>query len=205
MRLVNSLFLTSALMLAAVALAASSASAITVRQEPGNTACPAGPIVAAHVVTGGCHATVASNGTIPLLVHTGAAEVVISNCTVTGELRVNSAGAGFITNQVFGGGAACTRLPCDEAAGSMAKIPWSATLAGTGAAPSLEATFCVRPVASGEGGSPTLCTVHGAGSSSGHTYSGAPAPGGESPCEGQPQVEHSGGVTTTNTERVEIS
>lgn len=198
----RNLLLTSAVALATTLVAVSSASAITIRQEPGNTPCPAGPTVVAHVVTGGCHVTFAINGVIPLFAHTGAAEVVISSCTVTGELRVNSAGAGFVTNQVFGGGAGCTRTACDEAV-NMRKIPWAATINGTAAAPTHELTFCLRTIASGEGGAGTNCTIHNSISAVGHTYT--VGGGGEVPCEATPQVEISGSGSSTATERFELS
>lgn len=202
MRCTRNLFLAPVVTLTAMLLAASSASAITVRQEPGNTACPAGPTVNAHVVSGGCHLTFASSGAgTTLLAHTGAAEITISNCTISGELRVNSAGVGFVTNQVFTGGASCTRAPCDEAV-SMRKIPWSAAITGTAAAPAHESTMCLRTIASGEGGAGTNCTVHTAVSFSGHTYSESST---EGACEGNPAVELIGGGTATATERIEIS
>lgn len=208
MRATRKLLLVGAIVLAAMMSAASMASAVTVRQEPGNTACPAGPTVAAHIVTGGCHATFTSNGGIPLLAHTGAAEVAVSNCTVSFEARVNSAGSGFITNQVFGGGAACTRAPCDEVTGFMRKHPWPLTLTSFGGGVfTLEVTFCLRTVAGGEFRAGSLCTVHFVIIASGHTYTAHPSAGvgQEAACEGLPQVEISGSFNSTATERFELS
>lgn len=207
MRLVHRLFLTSVLGLAAVALAASPASALTVTQEPGNTACPAGPTVVAHVVTGGCHATFASNGALTMLAHTGAAEVVISSCSVSGELRVDSAGVGFLTNQILTGSPSnCTRRACDEA-GNMRKIPWPKVLEGTVAAPTAEMTFCLIPTSAAEGTAGAICTIHGLATANGHTYtiSTVGLPSNEAACEQIPTIEVVGSATSTATERIEIS
>jgi hypothetical protein len=203
MRSARKLFLVGALALAALAMMASSASAVTILQEPGNTGCEDGPVLDTHVVTGGCHADFGDADGIPLLLHTGAAEVQISNCAVSLEARVNSNGDGYVTNQVFSNppppapANSCTRRPCDEA--DMAVLAWPLDVFATN---SLESVFCLRTIQAGEGQGHTLCHIILPISGSGHAYTvGAPAT--EYQCEGLP-VEISDVELIAGAERIEI-
>jgi hypothetical protein len=203
MRATRKLFLVGALALAALAMMASSASAVTILQEPGNTPCESGPVLDTHVVDGGCHADFGDADGIPLLLHTGAAEVQLSSCALSLEARVNSAGIGYATNQVFSNPPppappnSCTRTPCDEA--NMAKLAWPLEITTTN---SLESIFCLRPIQAGEGQGQAFCHIVLPISGSGHAYVvGAPAT--EYQCEGLP-VEISDVELVAGEERIEI-
>jgi hypothetical protein len=203
MRATRKLFLVGALALAALAMMASSASAVTILQEPGNTPCEAGPVLDTHVVDGGCHADFGDADGIPLYVHTGAAEVVLQVCTWSFEARLDRAGNGYVTNQVFSNPPppappdSCTRTPCDEA--NMAKLAWPLNITATN---SLETVFCMRTIPAGEGQGRTLCHIVLPISGSAHTYTvgGSLA---EYQCEGLP-VEFSDIELVAGAERIEI-
>lgn len=192
--------------------AASAPAAIVVERElpdptTGNVAC--GPLSqAAHVVTGGCHVAIDSPLTT-LIAHTGTGEVVVSNCAITGEARVDSSGSGWIVSQSMQSTASgsCPRAPCDEA--SHADIPWPLTIEDAGDTTTVEVTFCVRLASGSEGSGGSSCLVHLPISiPASHTYSASSVslPSGEAACEGLPQTELSGTYTGQNagTERVEI-
>jgi hypothetical protein len=202
MRATRKLFLVGALALAALAMMASSASAVTILQEPGNTPCEDGPTLDGHEVTGGCHADFGDADGIPLLLHTGAAEVQLSNCAVSLEARVDGNGDGWVTNQVFSNPPApapansCTRTPCDEV--DMFRLAWPLNITATN---SLETAFCLRAIPAGESQG-QFCHVVLPISGSGHAYTvGAPAT--EYQCEGLP-VEISDVELTAGDERIEI-
>jgi hypothetical protein len=199
MRATHKLFLVGALALTALAMMASSASAVTILQEPGNTACAAGPDLDEHEVTGGCHADFADADGIPFHLHTGASELMLMNCTWSLEARLNSAGVGYAINQVFGDvtPGSCTRRPCDET--NMEKLAWPLNI---GATSTLETVLCVRTVASGEGGAQTFCHVILPISGSGHAYT-VGVPGTEYSCVQLP-LEISDVELTAGAERIEI-
>lgn len=180
--------------------------AITVETEAPSGPCPA-VIVNVHVVAGGCH-VVFTSPTVVMLVHTGAAEVLVSNCSVSLEARLAGNGVGWLTEQLFGppggGAGACTREPCDEPAPSHANLLWPAIVEDAGAFSSVEATLCLRVAGPGnEGAVGGVCTLHMPILEQAHTYT---LIANEAACEALPQVEFIGTLTTQNagTERIEI-
>jgi hypothetical protein len=202
MRATRKLFLVGALALAALAMMASSAPAVTILQEPGNTACDPGPNLNSHVVTGGCHIHFNDGDGVRFLFHTGAAEITFGGCAMTFEVRLDSAGNGWATNQVFSDPpgdpvGTCTRRPCDET--NMEKLAWPLNI---GATSTLETVLCVRTVASGEGGAQTFCHVILPISGSGHAYT-VGVPGTEYSCVQLP-LEISDVELTAGAERIEI-
>jgi hypothetical protein len=163
MRLARKLFLLGAMAVAALALTAGSASAQfeVLDEDGGGGHCPAVALIPSHGVTGGCELDV--RGKVPLYAHIPA-ETPISNCFVDLEARIDENGEGYVESAIFTPGAAppnvpCTRAPCDEANGT--QLPWRFHLDEVAPGDErVEATFCLRTVASGPGGTGTNCEVH---------------------------------------------
>lgn len=168
MRLARKLFLLAVTAVAALALTASAASAqLTVSEEhtAGNQACTAVNKVG-HVVTGGCHIEVVSTEHIPLVAFVPQ-RVVLSNCNVHLEARINATGGGWVTaavltDEVPPASPPCTRAPCDEANGTFR--PWPLQIVEHAAGDEeVEATFCLRlgNLFGGAPGDPgSQCEVH---------------------------------------------
>jgi hypothetical protein len=83
-------------------------------------ACPAvtptPPVADSPTVTsGGCRAHVASAGTVMLGAHlTSGVEVVLSECTMEFDIRIDAAGEGWMSHQEIGSPAGCSRRPCGQ-------------------------------------------------------------------------------------------
>jgi hypothetical protein len=162
MRLVRKLLMLCAMSASALALSAGSASAqLEVHSEPGGEGC--GEVTLdVHAVSGGCHVEAESLGTVTLYAYVPS-KVAISACDVYTEGFVGQDGSGYITEvDLFppsSGSVPCTRVPCDEADETM--VPWPAHIDELGPGEeTVEATFCVRPVASVPGTPGSFCTVH---------------------------------------------
>ena len=86
-----------------------------------DAACPAvvptPPVAVSPTVTsGGCRVHVASVGVVPLTAHlsAGGTEVVVSDCTIEFDLRIDAAAEGWMSHQEYTGGAGCTRQACGQ-------------------------------------------------------------------------------------------
>jgi hypothetical protein len=169
MRHVRKLFLLVAAAIAAMAFAASAASAQTVEvnQEDGGHC---GPVtVSEHIPTGGCSVRAVSTQPSVLVRHiSGVGEVEFSLCDNVFEARVNENGHGYIYNQVLSPeGAPCGREPCDEAETGNhphRNLPWEVQLrepVGGVNEEILRVTFCLAALDTGpvEGQAGTPCTV----------------------------------------------
>jgi hypothetical protein len=139
MRLVRKLALLTTMALAAMALAASSASAqeeIEVTEEGGGHCNP-------------CVVHAVSTQNVQLDVHIFGIEFTDSVCANEFDAVIYEDATGALTNQSLTG-AGCNREPC-------AATPWPITGRETVAgAEILEATFCVQPVG---GGDPINCSI----------------------------------------------
>jgi hypothetical protein len=166
MRLARKLFLLAAMAITALALTATTANAqIEVIEEDGGH-CP--PIVVdVHLVSGGCDIEYRSEAHIPLVAYIPA-PVVVSNCRVHLSALIGENGAGYVTAASFSdevppANPPCTRAPCDEdgRTGASEMVPWPLHIEETVAnVETIEAEFCLRTIASGEGGAQTRCQVH---------------------------------------------
>jgi hypothetical protein len=168
MRLARKLFLLAAMAITALALTATAANAqVEVIEEDGIHCPPVSLSPTGHNVTGGCDIEYRSERHIPLVAYVPN-PVVVSNCRVHLSALVGENGAGYVTaallsDEVPPANPACTRFPCDEngPVGSSKMIPWPLQIEENGPGlESIEATFCLRTIASGEGGAPTQCQVH---------------------------------------------
>jgi hypothetical protein len=157
MRLARKLFLLATMIVAALALSASAASAqVHVEQEHGigdNEPC-------AEI---GCHFEVKAEVAIPLVLQTAGGPVTLSNCEVHLETRVGEDGTGTVTritltNTTPPSNPGCTRTACDTAGGVV--TPWPLSIAEAAGVETVETTFCLRTIASGPGGAGTMCDVH---------------------------------------------
>lgn len=209
MSVVRRLLVLSAAVSAVMASIAATSAATIVVSEEGGARCPGVPIVDAHAVTGGCHVSFASSDSVSLFAHIGPAEVIVSSCLMSYELRLSAGGTGYITEQAFSEppapGTTCTRAPCDEAGGGMTKLPWPFIIEEDAfRRPTAELTFCMRPATAAEGTSAFNCTLHPSMAGSGHTYVVSTA--GEAACEGAAQVEVSGTFVSADvgTELIEV-
>lgn len=164
MRLARKLFLLGAMALAALALAASPASAqFEVTDEVTEEHCGA-ITVDNHDVTGGCHVEfegidIPLNAYIP-------AKATISNCEVNLEGQIDENGEGYADEATFDTpdvptGVPCSRAPCDEDTGAGDEmVPWPFHLVEHGASDEeIQAEFCLRTITSGEGGPRTWCDI----------------------------------------------
>ena len=87
-----------------------------------DVACPAvvptPPVAVSPTVTsGGCRVHVASTGNVPFTAHlsAGGTEVVITECAIEFDIRIDAAAEGWISHQEFTGPAAvCTRQACGQ-------------------------------------------------------------------------------------------
>ena len=160
MHIAHKLMLLALTATTATVLATSTATAtISVNAEPGGP-CPAVSNIS-HVVTGGCHVNITSEGKVPLNAHIpGMGEIVISSCTVDLEARIGPDGEGWINRATFDTtDPACARRPCDEL--PMTFRPWRIHFRETGAATEVtRVTFCLRTVSAGEGTAGQLCTLN---------------------------------------------
>jgi hypothetical protein len=178
MRIARKLTLLAMLALAATALAAPSAFAqsepLVHNQNPqiivqgevhGNTDtnCTAvlpspAPNPSPPSASGGC-VTHASATSVQLWAHlsAGGTEVLVSNCDVEFELRVDSAGEGYVTHQEFtaptqGGGSSCQRRACGQVTPPTSEgRAWSFYMRESEPAPTERATllFCTEPLGGG--------------------------------------------------------
>jgi hypothetical protein len=135
MRIARKLTLLATLAIAATALAAPTAFAqtepeshnqtprILVAQEvhaANDIACPAiaptpPPLVSPTVTSGGCRVHYSATGLlISAHLSAGGTEVPITTCDFEFDLRLDSAGEGWLSHQEFTGGAACTRRACGQ-------------------------------------------------------------------------------------------
>jgi hypothetical protein len=130
MHLARKLVLLAMTAVAAMALSAASASALTVTDESG-THCPPVPAASHGAASGGCVIDALSEGTIRLENPFGG-----SLCTNNFTGRVDEDGNGYIVNQTLGG-TGCNLVPCAEAAG---KDVWPVNLTSE---TTMEADFCV--------------------------------------------------------------
>jgi hypothetical protein len=178
MRIARKLTLLAMLALAATALAAPSAFAQTEplvhNQNPqiivqgevhGNTDanCSAvlpspAPNPAPPSASGGC-VTHASATSVQLGAHlsAGGTEVLVSNCDFEFDMRIDSAGEGYITHQEFtaptaGGGGQCARRACGQITPPTSEgRAWSFYMRESEPAPTERLTFmfCTEPIAGG--------------------------------------------------------
>jgi hypothetical protein len=140
MRIARKLFLLSLTAIAAMAFAASSASAqnsIEVRAEATNTKCPTAP--------SGC--PIAATGEIQLQGHVFGIESVASDCIVTFEGIVAGDGEGKVTKATLTDHPttdSCQRTPCGYNAKDNTITPWPAHVNETdGFGSMLDSEFCI--------------------------------------------------------------
>jgi hypothetical protein len=169
MRLARKLFLLAAMALTALALGATTANAenpVEVVDEETAEHCTAVGIVG-HTVSGGCHIEYESEGHVPLIAYVPT-PVILSQCVVHLDAQVGEDGSGYINGATLAVGdvvesPGCTRAPCDEL-GSGAMLPWPLQIVegetATDPSEDVEVEFCLRTVASGQGGAPSRCQVH---------------------------------------------
>lgn len=200
--------------LVVTALAAAPASAgITVLEEerPGdeNHACSE-LVVNVHAAADGCHIVMVSNGPVIMTAHTGASEVAVSVCLASVELRVQTNGSGFLTEQFLSDDqpGSCTRRPCDEPGGAMPKLLWPAVIEDAGTTSGIETTLCLRTLAA-EGAIGINCNLHiPIVDHGGHSYTATTTtlPEAEALCEGTPGFGLIGALVTVGApdERIEI-
>jgi hypothetical protein len=167
MRLARKLFLLAAMAITALALTATAANAqVEVLEEDGGHCPPV--VVDVHLVSGGCDIEYRSEAHIPLVAYVSGNPVIVSNCRVHLSARVGETGAGYVNAALFSNedpptNPPCTRAPCDELGrfGFSEMIPWPLHIEENAAGQeSIEAEFCLRTIASGEGGAQTRCQVH---------------------------------------------
>jgi hypothetical protein len=182
MRIARKLMLLAMLALAATALAAPAAFAQDVEPELHNQTprlivqqeihaandvnCPAvvpspPPNPAPTVTSGGCRLHVASVGTVPLTQHDAAGnEVVVTACTVEFDVRIDSAGEGYMAHQEFTGPlGTCNVKPCGQVTPPTSEgRAWSFHARETEPAPREVATvlFCIEALPSGP---PAHCEI----------------------------------------------
>lgn len=166
MRSISKLLSLAAMALTALALTAASASAqLEVHYE--STAQECGNVTnVAHHVEGGCHIEFRStHGAVSQHVYVPS-KVTISSCELSVEGRVGENGEGFIKRATFSpghiGGAPCTRVACDEDAGTEdAMLPWPFHIREFGPGEEwIELTFCIRLSGQLEGTTGAVCEVH---------------------------------------------
>jgi hypothetical protein len=185
MRIARKLTLLAMLALAAAALAAPSAFAqteplvhnqnpqIIVQAEVHGTtdtncsevAPSPAPVPSPLISAGGC-ITHASATSVQLWAHlsAGGTEVLVSNCDFEFDMRIDSAGEGYLTHQEFtaptsGGGGSCTRRACGQVTPPTSEgRAWSFFMRESEPAPTERLTFlfCTEPIA---GGAASHCEV----------------------------------------------
>ena len=159
MRIARQLLLLALTATAATALAASTATAtITVNAEPGGLC----PVVAnvGHVVGGGCHVNITSEGNVPLNAHIpGMGEILQLTCTIDIEARIGADGEGWVNRATLNTiDPNCTRRVCDEI--PMTFRPWRIHIQEPSAGlERIRLTFCLRTIAAGEGAVGQPCTL----------------------------------------------
>jgi hypothetical protein len=170
MRPARKLFVLAAMTLTVLALGVTTANAenpVEVIEEETGEHCTAVSLGAGHAVSGGCHIAYESEGHIPWVAYVPS-PVIISQCAWHLDAQIGEDGSGYITNAVLFNGPVseapgCTRAPCDEA-GSGAMLPWPLQIVEgeneTDPSEDVEVEFCLRTIASGQGGAPSRCQVH---------------------------------------------
>jgi hypothetical protein len=135
MRFSRKLVLMAAMVISALAMTASSASAVEVKNEESGNHC------------GPCNVLVA--GETQLVVHSGGMEQTVSNCTNTLNGEIYEDGSGHITNIGLSGGSACVSVECRTPTPAGTDDEWPVNVdAGTIAAEfclynsSLQKTYC---------------------------------------------------------------
>lgn len=162
MRVASNSFLTvAAVALAWTVMVASASAEVEVFSEPGGEPCTEVTMVG-HQVAGGCHIEIASNQPKAFIAYVPS-PVVLSSCDLHLEARIGGAGTGLVSQAAFSppsppNGSSCTRVPCDEANGTM--LPWPISISESAGVETGELAFCLRPIPSGPGASGTHCTLH---------------------------------------------
>jgi hypothetical protein len=166
MFLVCRLFLFAVMALTALASSAATASAQRELVEEDSGHCSSVSVVA-HVVSGGCDVEYRSESHISIVAYIPN-PVVVAVCRWHLVARMGEDAAGYVTAVSFSDevpptSPPCTRAACDEsgATGASAMVPWPLRIEENVAGQeSIETEFCMRMIASGEGGAQTRCQVH---------------------------------------------
>ena len=161
MRLARKLAILTAMAMAAMALTATSASAVEVSSEPGGVHCTATVLMSNHSVEGGCKIRAVSEEETKVQAQIAPGVwFTVSSCEDQFEAAMGESGEGYLYNATTSGHAAgdpCTRTQCDEGeAGATphAKMPWHLRLNST---TSMEVRFCLRTNNTAEGTAGTTC------------------------------------------------
>lgn len=154
------LFISALLAVLLMSFAASaSAQDFTIKDEATGIPCPGGSIGGTDV-NGGCLLHGVSEGNVEFRKHTFGIESHITNCNLEYSARLDSAGDGFMTEQVLSG-ASCSRRAC--IASGNEPTPWGfESYEGAAPGPLQEGTeymdlhFCIEPPG---GGTDETCAI----------------------------------------------
>jgi hypothetical protein len=156
MRVTHKILLVSVAALAAMAMAASTASgqSLEITNEANGTHCPAVSISGTDV-DGGCLAHWVWESEAHWFKHVFGIESQITECLGENHARVSEDGLGYVTEMTMTDppGKTCTRQPCKNGSGEM--IPWAASFAEAGGATETGTiTTCIEPLG---GGTDEIC------------------------------------------------
>ena len=161
MHLARTLAILTAMTMAAMALTATSASAVEVSLEPSSNHCSTVTLMSNHSVEGGCRVrAISEKETLIQVQLTPGVWFAISACEDQFEAAIGENGEGYLYNAITTGhesGTQCTLSQCDEGVNENnphAKKPWHLRLNST---TSMEVRFCLRTKTLAEGTTGPIC------------------------------------------------